>query len=739
MKSRSNRAHEILIVEDSRTQAEKLKYLLGQDGYNVTVATNGQEALELARKRKPTLIISDIVMPRMDGYTLCQEIRSQPNLKDVPVILLTSLASPQDIIKGLQCGADSFIRKPYDERYLLSRINYILTNQELRKKEKVQIGIEIYLAGQKHFITSERQQILDLLISTYEEAFLLNKELKARQQMLDHSYRWLNGLYAIAGSLNSSTSKQEIADKVLEQILLLPGVQAGWMSFLEEGSVSRIISVIGPPEMVCKQGALHDDCSCLNKLLSSQLRQATNIPECELLKEARTGSGGPHQHACIPLLAGGRALGMLNLVGPQQGLFSVEDLKILNGIGSQIGVAVERAQLYEKLEEEVEKRTSALTAEIAQRKRIEEVLRDSEERYRLLFEANPHPMWVYDTDTLAFLAVNGAAIRHYGYSREEFLAMTIKDIRPAEDIPLLMDNVSKVSAGLDKAGIWRHRKKDGAIIFVEIISHNLIFGGKRAELVLANDITERRQVEEALRRAHEELELRVRERTAQLEVANEELEAFSYSVSHDLRAPLRGIDGFSQALLEDYADKLDEDGKDYLHRVRAASQRMALLIDDLLDLSRITRSQMHREIVDLSAIARTIAAELSKTQPERQVEFCIAEGIVANADARLLRIVLENLLGNAWKFTQKQPQAKIEFGAVEQGDKPVYFVRDNGAGFDMAYSDKLFGAFQRLHTTAEFPGSGIGLATVQRVIHRHGGQVWAEGAVGQGATFYFTL
>jgi len=236
-----------------------------------------------------------------------------------------------------------------------------------------------------------------------------------------------------------------------------------------------------------------------------------------------------------------------------------------------------------------------------------------------------------------------------------------------------------------------------------------------------------------------DLERRVIERTARLEALNRELEAFSYSVSHDLRAPLRSIDGFSQSLLEDYAGRLDDTGRDYLCRVRAASQRMAQLIDDLLNLSRITRAEIYREEVDLSALARSIVAELQKSQPERPVEFTIAPGLAAEGDARLLRIALENLLNNAWKFTSKHPAARIEFGAMEQEGQTVYFIRDDGAGFDMAYADKLFGAFQRLHTASEFPGTGIGLATVQRIIHRHGGCVWARGEVERGATFYFTL
>ncbi|RFC37369.1 MAG: His Kinase A (phospho-acceptor) domain-containing protein [Candidatus Nitrotoga sp. LAW] len=242
-----------------------------------------------------------------------------------------------------------------------------------------------------------------------------------------------------------------------------------------------------------------------------------------------------------------------------------------------------------------------------------------------------------------------------------------------------------------------------------------------------------------LRRVSVELEDQVTQRTIQLAAANQELEAFSYSVSHDLRAPLRSIDGFSRALLDDYSVQLDEVGKDYLQRVRAATQRMGQLIDDMLKLSRVTRSEMNFETVNLSVLAQTVADELQQAQPERRVEFVCMPGMTVRGDAHLLKIALENLLGNAWKFTSKREDARIKMGVTHQVGASVYFIRDNGAGFDMAYVGKLFSAFQRLHAMAEFSGTGIGLATVQRIIHRHGGRVWAEGELGKGATFYFTL
>ena len=370
--------------------------------------------------------------------------------------------------------------------------------------------------------------------------------------------------------------------------------------------------------------------------------------------------------------------------------------------------------------------------DITDRRRAEETLRVSEEQFRTLaVTANDAIISADSRGDITYF--NPGAERIFGYALEEVTGKPLTVLMPerfgdAHRTGLARYLATGEARVVGKTVELAGRKKDGTEFPLELSLASWRHGPEVAFTAIIRDITERQRMEDTLRR-----------HTAQLEAANAELDAFAYSVSHDLRAPLRGIDGFSQALLEDYADRLDVTGKEYLARVRSASQRMATLIDDLLNLSRVTRHQMHVAAVDLSALARGIAADLQKGDPERRAEFIIAPGLQVQADPGLMRVVLQNLLDNAWKFTGKRPTARIEVGNATQDGRPAYFVRDNGAGFDMTYVHKLFGAFQRLHGAQEFDGTGVGLATVQRVIHRHGGRVWAEGAVDGGATFYFTL
>lgn len=455
---------EILIAEDSQTQAEQLTHYLRSRGYTVTVARDGKQALAAALRSKPAMIITDVVMPEMDGYTLCTMIKSLPALQHVPVVLLTSLSRPQDIVKGLECSADSFIRKPYDDKYLLSRVEYILTNVELRKTERLQVGVQLQFGGQSHFITAEKQQILDLLISTYEGAVQINEELEIKQQ---------------------------------------------------------------------------------------ELQQA---------------------------------------------------------------------------KETLEARVADRTAELA-----------------------------------------------------------------------------------------------------------------RTNEQLQVELVERKRAEEQIQRLNEDLERRVAERTAQLAAANDELEAFSHSVSHDLRAPLRHINGFAGALIEEHGSQLQPEAQHLLKRIQEVTQKMARMIDDLLNLARLDRRSMALQITPLNSLVENVRHDLESETAGRKIDWRVGSLPSVNCDPGLIQQVLVNLLSNAVKYTRRRERAVIEVGQSRIDGQLVLFVRDNGAGFNPKYADKLFGTFQRLHGDEEFEGTGVGLATVQRILRKHGGRIWAEAEINKGATFYFSL
>jgi len=386
-----------------------------------------------------------------------------------------------------------------------------------------------------------------------------------------------------------------------------------------------------------------------------------------------------------------------------------------------------------------------LREEVQERIHAQQALKESEEKYRSFFEQSVSPMLL--AKGVQFIDGNAAALNMLGLdSIDELQKLTVLDISPEiQPDGMPSKNLAEtILTGLKNQGSayieWSHKRKNGEIFPVAI---SLTVIGVEDDEVLTHviwqDISDRKLAEEELIKYHQQLEELVEERTNELTAVNKELEAFSFSVSHDLRAPLRSIDGFSEALLEDYVTKLDATGHDYLQRIRAAAQKMGQLIDALLDLSRVTRRELLKDTVDLSALAQDALKDLQHGEAEREVACTIQPGIRAKGDKQLLRIVMANLLGNAWKYTSKNSQAQIEFGTKVENGETIYFVRDNGAGFDMTYATKLFGAFQRMHHDDEFPGTGVGLATVSRIINKHGGRIWAESAPGKGATFYFTL
>ena len=376
-----------------------------------------------------------------------------------------------------------------------------------------------------------------------------------------------------------------------------------------------------------------------------------------------------------------------------------------------------------------------------EQQRVQHSLQVSEARYRRLFETAQDGILILDADTGQITDVNPYLIKMLGYAREDFMGKKLWEIGSFKD-----SEASKSAfLQLQAQGYVRYEDlpledSDEQRVDVEFVSNVYTVGDKKVIQCNIRNITRRKEAEAKVRHLNEELEQRLQDRGVQLDILNKEAESFNYSISRDLRAPLRWIGGFAKALEEGYASKLDAEGQHFVHKIRDSAEHMGGLLDGLIEVARFSRTDLRREPVDLSAMARQIGVELRQSAPDRKVEFVVTEGISANGDPRLLQRVLENLLNNAFKFTAKRVPARIEFGTVPQPDGRVaYFVRDNGIGFDMAYADRLFGAFQRLHSVKEYPGTGIGLATVERIIHRHGGQVWAQGAENASATFYFTL
>ena len=408
---------------------------------------------------------------------------------------------------------------------------------------------------------------------------------------------------------------------------------------------------------------------------------------------------------------------------------------------------------------------------VIQNKRAEEALRASEEQKNAIMENLPSALIHIMDREFRYVSNFGEGLQKAGLTNEMLVGKTVFEVLGPELGEAIAREYRQVLEGkiihfegsFEGQDYLIHaaplRDEHGSIVQILVLSLNvtenlqttkqlqaanldlqrLFDESNQLRLALLSVVEDQRLAQEKVQQLNRELEQRVRERTAQLEAANKELEAFAYSVSHDLRAPLRAVDGFSSGLLRDYQDQLDAQGQHYLTRIQGATRRMGQLIEDLLHLSRVSRREMKREVIDLSQIARQVVENLVEQNPQRQVELEIAPDLLVRADASLMTIVLENLLGNAFKFTNRREQAHIQFGVDGHADETVYFIRDDGAGFDMAYADKLFVPFQRLHSEQEFPGTGIGLATVSRIISRHGGRIWSESEVNHGTTFYFTL
>jgi PAS domain S-box-containing protein len=500
---------------------------------------------------------------------------------------------------------------------------------------------------------------------------------------------------------------------------------ADWAAFVERDELN------GTSILYC---TLHDPAAAENVLTDEVRTLIADVLDSGFLTTRVTSAPAPSMTAFLPVVEEQLSQKVMLIGHEGSDPLPKELLNIYLAIAGLAGATSERLRNERELNSHrshLEDLVKARTAELAKAKRHNE----------LILNSVGEGICGIDLDgKITF--INAAAAQLIGWAPEEVIGRsshgTFHHTR-ADGCPYPSDECPVYSALRNRntghAMTEEFLRKDGGRFPVEFATTPILEDGEIIGAVLVfRDITQRKQGEKEITSLNEEL----RNSVVQLKAANEELEAFCYSVSHDLRTPLRSITGFSQVLIEDCADRLDAAGRDTLDRIIAAAGRMDQLIIDLLNLSRVTRSELRRERVDLTAMARTIAGELKAADPGRKADFVISDDLAAEGDGRLLHLVLENLLGNAWKFTAKTQGARIEFGAARDGDRVMYFVKDNGVGFDMAYAGKLFSPFHRLHKVSEYPGTGIGLATVRRIIERHGGRVRIEGAVGKGATVHFT-
>ena len=547
----------ILIAEDSSVQAYMLRRILEEEGYETSVANNGRLALELAARIRPSLLVSDVNMPEMSGYELCRQIKANPDLCHIPVILVTNLSDPDDVLLGLKSGADSFVIKPYDRTHMLARVQHALSNQHLRSTAEEGPGVEISFHGEKHQITASRAQILNLLMSTYETTAQRNRELHE--------------------------SREELAKRSTE------------------------------------------------------------------------------------LLAANRFL-------------------------------------------------------------------DS------IIENIPNMIFIKDAAELKFVRLNRAGENLLGYSREQLLGKSDHDFFPKDESDHFVDREREVLASgkvleiaeepvqtANKGIRLLHTKK------VAVLGEN---GLATHLLGISEDITQQKEMEKEILNLNAILKARAEE----LEASHKSLESFTSAATHDLRSPLSVIGGYAGLLEKNYASRLDEKGQRYVSTIRGNIKSMAKLIDDLLAFSKLGQREISKASVNMQGLAQQVIDEILQRHTNGNKPRIVLEALpTAPADAALLRQVWVNLLSNAVKYSSRTPSPLIEVTGRLDGAEAVYSVRDNGAGFSMDQYDKLFEIFQRLHSDDEFEGTGVGLPIVQRVVTRHGGRVWAEGKVGQGAVFHFAL
>lgn len=647
-----------LIVDDSLTVRMDLKEGFEATGIETNLCSTIGEAREALGRTTFAVLVLDVLLPDGDGIELLAEIRRNPATSESPIILLSSEAEVRDRIRGLKTGADEYVGKPYDRAYVIARARELMRRKDPASASSISVRVLVI----DDSVTFREELRSALTAAGYEVVVATTGEegLRAAAERTPSAIVVDGVLPGIDGTTVIRTVRLDTALRGVPCVLLT-GSEG-------RGAELRALDA-GADAFVRKE----EETGVVLAKLAALLRRSS---------AATTAEHPASQLSPKRILAVDDSVTYLNALADA-----------LRGDGYDVSLA-----------------------------------RSGEEALELLA--------VESVDCILL------DLMMPGLSGQE-TCRRIKSAPIVRNVPLLMltalENRDAMIQGLS-AGADDYVSKSSEF---EILKARV-----RAQIRRKQFEDENRSVrEEVLRKDLEAQEARAARDFAlaraslveELEWANRELESFSYSVSHDLRAPLRAIHGFSHMLLEDYSEKIDERGQGYLRRLTDSAGRMGQLIDDLLGLARVGRAEIVRTNVDLSELARRVVGRLRESAPERQVDVAIEDNVRAFGDQGLLAVILENLLGNAWKFTAKRERAEIAFGIESREGPLTYFVRDNGAGFDMAYAAKLFGAFQRLHAKTDFDGTGIGLATVQRVVHRHGGRVWADGNVGIGATFRFTL
>ncbi len=471
-----------LVVEDSPTQAEQIRLLLESEGYDAQTAPDGSAGLDRIDQSEFDVVISDILMPGISGYELCRRVRSDPKKRDTAIILLTTLNDPMDIIQGLECGADNFITKPYDPEHLIRRVRSIMDNRQMRSEGKLKLGIEVYFLGRTFTITSQKSQILDLLVSTFEEIIQTNRRLEERQAELAETYQGLNGLCRVAMALNEAKTVAEVTARTVERAMELPNVRAAWVTLLESDGTFRIAAAAGLPPGLQARGVLEGDCACRRMLLSEELIGSVNIIECDRLRCLGTEWNGPRTHACVPLWIGDRVLGSLNLVGLATGPFREDELRILHGVGNQVGTALERGRLRERLES---------------RARI------TEEKYRHILEQADDGVLIAD-DRGVVIEVNRQAAAMLGRTTEEIIGDPFSDfvIDDQRDYVHRLQQSPAQEVRL-RANDLFFKRPDGKVLCAEASIARVALSDQSLQLVILRDVTERRRTEAALRESDE--------------------------------------------------------------------------------------------------------------------------------------------------------------------------------------------------------------------------------------------